>query len=214
MMEVLTSESGSPVVRWQGLSLASTRQPEKEAQEWVKKAAPLLSSVPHIIVLGLGCGYHVFELIRQFPQKSIYVFEVNRELIQFCQSHFSLQMADVNIIEIRSLSELSMSARAQRALSQPYSVLEHWPSLQPQRSFYKELSALLKGRDPTVFRDYLELRPGRKDLFDERLMLEDLLNSETSLQLLSVKDLERWLHPDRKNSKTGGLIQVLRELVK
>jgi hypothetical protein len=214
MLEILHSESGEPVARWQGLMLASLRQPVNEAQKWVAHNEALIQACEHLIVLGLGCGYHVFELQKQYPSKKIFVIEVSEELVQFCEQHFSLQIAEVEVIQIDSLHKLIGSARIQKALSQPYSIIEHKASVQPHRGFYKEIAALLKGRERNVFREHLQLRNSRQMLFDEKTMLSELMKEEHSQHLISIKDLNNWLKPDQRWTRSGCLIQALRELVK
>jgi hypothetical protein len=214
MLEVLASESGSPVARWEGLTLASTRRPEVEAQKWADQVAEPVSKCPHIILLGLGCGYHVFELRRRLPDKEIFVIEARAELIQFCLKNFSMEMSRLEILEVESLEKLWGSARMHKAFSQPYALLEHRPSLQPCRALYKEIAALIRGRERAFFRESLELRPARKLLFEEKKLLADLSGEEKAHQLVSVKDLEDWLSDEQRWTRSGCLLQALRELVK
>lgn len=215
MIETVDSSSGHPVVRWQGLSLASLKYPEREAEKWVNQIDSAVLNQQHLIVLGLGCGYHIRELIKKYPNKNIYVIEVCSELIEFCEKNFSFETAQVRILNINSADELVTSARVQKAMSAPYAVIEHRPSIQTNRPLYKELRSILIGRDAAVFREHLKLRPQRAALFDSKRVLQELVSgSRFEGELVSIKDLSLWTTDSARWTKAGCLIQVLRELVK
>lgn len=215
MMEVVATPTGSPVVRWGGLSLTSLKYPEKDASKWLTQIESQIKDYSHVIVLGLGCGYHIFELIKNFPNKNIFVVETCSELVDFCEQNFSLEMSQFSLIQTSNINEFVGSARLQKALSKPYAVVEHRPSMQTQPSLYSEMQAVLLGRERGIFREHLKLRAQRSGLLDDKKMLQGLMDeSKDHNELLSIKDIENWLLESQRWSKAGSLVQVLRELLK
>lgn len=64
--------------------LHSTYNPLAEAERWVKSHLSNLQDYEQVIVYGLGCGYHIRELLKQTEyKKNITVWEWNKELFEF-----------------------------------------------------------------------------------------------------------------------------------
>jgi hypothetical protein len=61
--------------------LYSKYNPQYEAQRWIEYTAPVIQAGKAIFVYGLGLGYHLFELLREFPDASIYVYEPDEQVL-------------------------------------------------------------------------------------------------------------------------------------
>lgn len=68
----------------QGKALCSTRNPLKEAQNWLKSIKEQMRysalGTIDVLVLGCGSGFHLLELERNYPSLSICVFDFEKHL--------------------------------------------------------------------------------------------------------------------------------------
>lgn len=70
--------------------LHSTYDPVKESERFIRKHLNNLTNCNQVIVYGLGCGYHVRELLRQI-ERDITVWEWNRRFFDFIKSNTTIQ---------------------------------------------------------------------------------------------------------------------------
>lgn len=78
------SKSGHPnvLVQQDGVSKAmySRYNPLNEAERWANQLPDHVQEAKHILIFGLGLGYHLEQLIRQYPDKRFYVYEPELEI--------------------------------------------------------------------------------------------------------------------------------------
>ena len=85
MIENTASKTFEKIER-NGRLLCSPRNPMKEAAEWLQRQK-LTVHDQAVLVLGLGAGYHVQELCRQFPNLKVEIFELDPQF-RNSQYHF------------------------------------------------------------------------------------------------------------------------------
>lgn len=68
-------DEGSPVL------LYSKYDPIHEAERWIETIKEEFAEVKHLIIYGFGFGYHLQKIIEHFPDKVIYLYEPNIEIM-------------------------------------------------------------------------------------------------------------------------------------
>jgi hypothetical protein len=74
------SVNGLVVPAVDGKPMCSSRDPEREAAQWLFSIENLIQPGSTVLVLGLGAGFHVRALLRKFPNTSVEVLELNPEI--------------------------------------------------------------------------------------------------------------------------------------
>ncbi len=62
--------------------LHSNYNPEREADKWLEHMQDEIQHVKQVIFYGIGLGYHLEAFIRKYPDKSIYLYEPDAEVLQ------------------------------------------------------------------------------------------------------------------------------------
>jgi hypothetical protein len=63
-VEFLEAKSGHRIPKINGMHMHSLYNPVEEAKEFIQNKKEILKKNPHILVLGLGCGLHIDEIIK------------------------------------------------------------------------------------------------------------------------------------------------------
>lgn len=208
MVQREISKSGVPILTASGRLLCSRVDPMKEAQRWVASHRQVIETVPSILVLGIGSGFHVAELCRQFPGKKILVIESNFDLAASVEDLLGFEMPGVDILTEQKVETVLRSSRLHKAITQVYSILAHAPSMSLDPDFYDEVLKYLIGREKSAFLFQMKLRGEFDQIFD----LQKLMTSESTL--LSIEDLNKALTNDHRGDPKAMAIQCLREFVK
>ncbi len=100
--EIKTARTGDHVPVVNGVHLHSIYNPKKEAVNFVKKYEELLREKSNILVLGLGLGYHIKEIINFARQHhgdnfKIAVIEPNKKTYEYFKAYCKLEISDKNI---------------------------------------------------------------------------------------------------------------------
>jgi len=75
------SKSGFPVLKLDGLHLNSPYDPIKEAKNWISRHSCEIEDGEPVVLLGLGLGYHLLELLKHTERK-VFVVEPNMEIFR------------------------------------------------------------------------------------------------------------------------------------
>ncbi|GAC41332.1 6-hydroxymethylpterin diphosphokinase MptE-like protein [Paenibacillus popilliae] len=93
----ITSRDGSPNMEMQKddrvVAVHSLYHPEREAAGWLKSIEARLEHCSHVLVVGLGLGYHVQVLLHKYPMKKYYIYEPDIQIL-----HQALKLRDVTDI--------------------------------------------------------------------------------------------------------------------
>lgn len=206
MIEYRISKDAHRYFIWNGRHLCSSRNPEAEAVKWLDSQSQDLESVSQLVVLGLGTAYHVAELQKRYPQKSICVVETQPEFVCPALSlHDSSFRAEVLVTE--TVDIFKAQSRIRTILKSPFHVLKYNPVCSHQSELYSKIHELLTGR--TV--EALKFQIQRRSPLQKQFELEQM-SAPAKQRLLSVKDLDDALLPDASHEEFH-LIRALRELV-
>jgi hypothetical protein len=182
--------------------------PEKEARQWVEGSSEAIQVAQVVMVLGLGCGYHVVQLARQYPQKKVVVIEANAVLVRQVQELHGLDLAPVEILVAEDVESLAKLSRFKKSLTKIFLLLEHKASLKYRPDFYQEARDLILGRNRVGLQYHLRLRDEMDAVFEWKKLMN------ISSQILSIKDLNRALKPDLKDGSVAQILSCLQEFVK
>lgn len=185
----------------EGQPLASLRDPRGEALKWVYSLGAFPSS--HIVVVGLGSGFHISALADLDPTVRITVVDSRASLIPVFRSQFPELEGRVEILIAENVQELMKSdlyAEVARDRAYVLSFRECWGS---QSSQFSGFFAHLTGRSAEAVRYHFEeLGINMKALYFQ------------SNNLLSIKDVlpvvEASVMPENKKQ----IFRALGELVK
>lgn len=213
MLEYLNAKSGHSICKFRGRQMGSRVDPVREAQMWVQSIESKIADCSQLIVLGMGCGYHLIELRRLYRGASILAIDGFREMVEFNQKLHSVLLADVDLVLAQNSEDLSESCRVQKALRGPYKVLEHGPSLQLDPLLYKDLKETLLGRNTRGAELLARVRPDFALCVEQTKLKEALDRSEDDL--IHIKMIHESLEVlNSQNFKWWATTQLLRELVK
>lgn len=209
-VERARARNGDFALTLDGRWLCSSVDPSREARQWVDAHRGVLARTERALVLGVGAGHHLAALAREFPSLRILALTLTSPVIEAVREIHGLAVARIEFHGIENESHLLESSRVRASVRTGAILVDHVPSQAGQALAYNEVRARLKMREPLFFADWVSREPRFADLFP----LQSIPGGE-SQQLLSIKDLDRLLHP--KPGVAGAdvlLIRALRELVR
>jgi len=213
LSEIITSEiarSGHPVLKKSGRWLASSFDPVREARQWADAVVSGPGKTDVIIVLGLGCGYHVAELIARRPERSVLTIEcdpvVRDHALRFCP-----ELRNQTIIVENEWMKLIEKPAMRDVLVGVYRVAVHAPSLALEPNFFASVDNLLRGRDRLSFLLLLKTRPELLAILDPDRLGE--IGELKTDEAVSIKTMQRLFSQRSMSSRERRLWRVLEELV-
>lgn len=206
MIEVEIAKSGQPVLKKDGRLLASSVDPQREAVKWADLISASAPPDDLVVVLGLGSGYHVLELMLRRPASQILVIESDRELFEITLRHFP-DLCKVRILIEPVWQNLMNSEVFCGAVEGVYSVAVHGPSASIDSEFVKAVEVLLRGRDPKAFFILLKRRPELQAI----LQKEEVAHLEH--EQVNIKTLQRLFGHQPSVTRERRLWRILEELV-
>ncbi len=213
--ETITTEkarSGHAVMKKNGKWLASSIDPVREAQQWSDTVRISVEETETIIVLGLGCGYHVVELLKICPKSYLLIIEcdlkVKEKALQFCPA-----LADASIVVEANWMNLVSHSMIRDALGGAYRVVKHAPSFAIgalESEYFEAVDGLLRGRDMLSFLHLLKVRPEILCLLDTELLGD---TERFQGEAMSIKTMQKLFTQRPNTSRERRLWRVLEELV-
>jgi hypothetical protein len=228
-IETGLSRSGHEVLKKDGRWLASSIDPLKEARQWVEqfeklKPGSIFECDDSLIILGIGSGYHVVELIEQLAKrekprklslrgtsvKRVIVLECDAEV---CEQTIRLQpklkaLVDRGQIVIEpNWLKLVEHPTLRDVLGGTYQILKHGASLALEQQFFSNVESLLLGREKLAFLVLLKSRPDILATFDA----DKISNIEDGG--VSIKTLQSLFAAKNETHRERRVWKVLEELV-
>ena len=196
MIEWGQTPEGDQWARYQGRLLCSARDPKKEARQWVENSI-LAGDFSYVDVVGIGLGYHLFELFEKFPHLKIRAFDTKK--VNYTQFPHALRQQFEKVAhQVRFLYGDVATAEAKKQI--PLGPVLNFRSACGENDM--EVYQTLLGQGPAEFLSMAEANG-----FDLRLTIENLpRNLAVNLKTISAEKLS----PQQPEAK---LLQVLRELV-
>lgn len=207
------ARNGAEIIRLNGRLVCSRVDPLQEAQKWVKKVKKDHPKNTTIIVLGLGCAYHVVELKQTFNTSRIVVIEPAKAVVEWAKKNHSLILTGVDIVQSPSLEELRSHSMIQEVVKKPYSVWRFGPRTHESQKFFGQAEELLLGRNPQGVELLLDARSELKSCFDENGLKQ--MSQKNCLSLMDLKSqmIQRPPGMTRQQESLILSFQLLRELV-
>lgn len=187
LLRTLKSRNHQHIFTWQDKYLCSRTDPQKEAQAWLSQRQSQINSAKYLIVLGLGCGFYIIELLKNFPHKRIIVIETQKSIADFFEKQYPLEASQVQILIISQETELLTHKEIQKALQNFYIVLscEQYFNIFPILKTYRDW---LIGRHYESLHWLLNIRGLREEFKMTQLGLKDW-----NRQALSLFDVQKSL---------------------
>ncbi len=201
MITFSENHESSLVAFEEGQALASLRDPRGEALKWAYSLGVLPAS--HIIVVGLGAGFHVAALADIDPGVRITVIESRESLIPVFRSQFPELAERVEVCIVQDAQELFRSDLFQEVLEHQSFVISFRECWGQQAAFFSEAFAHLTGRSVESVRYHFE---------DFGINMKALYMRPD--QLLSIKDVIPVVEASTMSERNKQIFRVLGELVK
>lgn len=125
------------------IPLHSLSDPILEAQDLLHKNFRSFDDNEHILILGLGMGYHVTELLKKYykrQQPQIFIIEPLKIVCEAClEYHSEIISQNITIIDSMPVHDLYQQNTFIDFLIQRPLILSHPPSLQLHKNYFKKL---------------------------------------------------------------------------
>ncbi len=207
MIERCKAKSGQSIVKYSGRYICSSVNPQSEAAEWVEKRTAQVAGMNSVIVVGVGCGYHIAALRRRFTSLNIVAVDTDQELIDFTRDQLNLETVDVKFVKFDSTETLTSDANVQAALGGSYIVLRFAPSTCYSAEEFNLIECTLLARNRQGFDAVLACRKRIGELV--RAGNGSIVTD--SKYLISIKNLYESL--SAADAPEGLLVRALKELV-
>ena len=208
MISIEQSRDGRKILRKAGRLLASAVDPQKEAATWASRAIDGLDDDSSVVILGLGCGYHVQAVLHRVDKNRVVVIERDQSIADLAYQ-FCPEIASAKIIVEPDWSRITESGFVRDVLGDVYRLCHHLPSFLADREYYGRIENLFLGRDKTSF--LLQLR-SRPDLF---ALLDPERISELGDETISIKTIKGlFVDSPRSSLKERRMWKILEELVR
>lgn len=153
------ARNGSPVPVCNGIYLHSIYDPEKEAESFVETYERQLTQKNHVLILGLGLGYHV-EKVAEFMRTvhknfHITILEPNSELITITNQQRTFSSQEISIIHLVDYKNLYASKKFVKFLMQKPCLLKHEASFGLNKELFSGFLTFKSDRKISSFEESL-----------------------------------------------------------
>ena len=149
--QVKMSKTECPIPVVNGVHLHSIYNPQKQGLELVKKYQSLIVAKDHLLVLGLGFGYHIKEieniLLSTRPEFQIIVVEPDNYLIELFKQNTEGFCDNIEIISHSKVEDYYHDIRFVDYLIYKPGIIIHNPSYNLNRDFYEGLLSHKANKD-------------------------------------------------------------------
>jgi hypothetical protein len=128
-----------------GRHLCSSHNPTREAQSWVIDHRAELENCEGVIVLGVGCGYHIRALMTTL-QIQVVVVEAHRSIAEASLRAHPLDLSEANVVVAADLTTVRESRVLKTLTTKSYAVIGFEPSFAQSPEFYRAARTFMLGR--------------------------------------------------------------------
>lgn len=168
LYELQQSRNGLTVPVINNVYLHSIYNPQKEAESFAETHLKNLKFKNHVLILGLGFGYHVEKIaaaMKSFHENyQIYVIEPNEKLVNDFQEYKGFEDKNIQIIQTTKTKDLFGKLSFINFLMNKPCILKHDPSFILEKEFF---SSFLSYTAPTDFINYKSLLTDRSKMLFE-----------------------------------------------
>lgn len=206
MIESALAKNGSLIHLKDGKFLASSFDPQKEAEAWWLTCKPRAKCARAVFILGLGSGYHIEVVKRELPEAKIVVIEPDQELVNVYQSTNSTELEINCEADWRKLFNYSsVSSGVQKT----YAVLLHPPSYNVEKEYFGNAYKFLLARSVDGLFALFKSRPDLLSELDEA-KLTDLARSTDPV---SIRTITKAMKATAYADENRRIWKVLEELI-
>lgn len=195
------NHEGSLISFEAGQALVSLRDPQGQGLKWAYSLGAMPTS--HVIVVGLGSGFHVAALADVDPNLKITVIENRESLLRVFWSQFPELENRVEILTLQKAQDIFKTDLFTEILNQAPYVLSFIESWGEQSDFFTEVFAHLSGRSLESIKYHFQE-------FGINIKAAFLKNKE----LMSLKDVFPAIESSNVVESKKEIFRVLNELVK
>jgi hypothetical protein len=194
-----------PVVN--NVTMHSIHDPQKEAQQIITNFLANLNNRTSVLILGLGFGYHVEQLINYFENEKvnfeIVVIEPNANLIEQFKTERNISLKNTRVLCYNTIEDYYNNISLINFLSQKPAVLKLETSLMANNDFFK---TFLSYKGKKNISDFInDINKDLKNYFE---------NSKIDLNSSIVKFSSEIKNRAVINDKNDFLVLALDELIK
>lgn len=184
-----------------GKALASLSDPRVEGLKWAYSLGVIPTS--HVVVIGLGSGFHIAALTDLDPHLQITVIETREALIPVFRSQFPEVAERINIVIVQDERDIVHSDFFQDVIAQRSCILSFKECWGNQSKFFSKIFAHLTGRSSeSVQYHFQEFGINMKALYFK------------PNNLLSIKDVIPVVEASTLSENNKQMFRILGELVK
>lgn len=205
--ELKMSKTGHPIPVVNGIHLHSIYNPVKEAEGVIEKYSEAIEKKHEYLVLGLGLGYHLKELVRRAKTHhgdnyKVLVIEPNARCFEDYKSHLDFDDSNVSYFISKTPNDIYSTKDVVSFLVRKPAVISHAASFNLHNLYFKDVLSykapkkvseqfhLITNED---IRDLLQNLDPEKSLDDNLNILssKNLIQSPEEFLLLAYKNIER-----------------------
>lgn len=164
MFKLEKAKNGMFTLKYNNKYIHSKYNPQKEAEQFVNSNIQVLDN-DDILLYGIGLGYHIEELAKKMKNKSkLYVYEYNKELINYCRKINSKIFSDSRIKIIEG-DDLEFYKKLSKSIQTTENILIHKPSLETIQDSNEYLYNIINDYDRRMQFYYAE--PNKIELYEK-----------------------------------------------
>ena len=206
-IESLASRAGHKIFTYSQMSLCSRVDPVKEAERWVDRCSGDVKEAQAILVVGVGCGYHLKCLVDRFRGKKIYALDVEPSVLDAVHQIHRLDLCSVRFLQASSASNLLENSQLKSVLAERHVILKFGPATQLYQDNYDDIHRALLGRNEVG----LQLLAQSRHWELGNLSFE--AEQPKSSQLISAKELHRVFDENNIHNLDRRSLEIVRELL-
>ncbi len=174
------SKVSLPIPVINGCYLHSRFNPLKEAEEFAEENFKKVASKSHIIILGLGFGYHVNELVKKITllttKYKILIVEPNQNLVTKFNDIFSFDDPNISIVCEESVEDFFFNESLLTFFRNKPAVLIHKPSFNLNKDFYTRFLSFKAPKEVGLYAKKLNTDELHDYFIGNTGSLEDVIN--------------------------------------
>jgi hypothetical protein len=190
-IEFLVAKNSELVFKVAGRHLASAFNPTKEAHGWINHHQEIWRDCETIIVLGVGCGYHL-RALKSASGAKILALDRDKKIIQAALRIHPLELSESEVAVLAPLTEISAHPAFIQATRGSYAVLVHEASAFVRPELYQSAKDFLLGRTAEGLRWVLQNRGQKVGDLPVQADLYSLKNLDFILKKQIEGELPLW----------------------
>jgi hypothetical protein len=212
MIEFTTAKEGERIFKWSGRLLCSSVAPQKEAKKWLENNKERIQKYHHVVIMGLGNGFHILETLHNFRNKKLYVINFCPEILVPALSMIGNREGQIVIVSASDVEDLKRNEKFRAILQHPFSIVDFPQAMGFDVDLYAKAKEILLGRTQESLSFYAKARAH----FGSSFMFNELkeIKAQSGVQLVDINQMKRQAKWDQMSAIDSCVIHALGELTK